>query len=1169
MALNILFGPHLSRFVHLRMHSEFSILDGMVRLPQVVDAAAADGQGALALTDLANLFGLVKFYKAARAKGVKPIAGCDVWVQPTGSSDRGGSRLLLLVQNQSGYLRLCRLLSKAWLENQGRGRAELREEWFDEFGTDGLIALSGAQSGEIGQFLASGQNEAAERIARRYAALFPDRFYIELQRFGQLHGEHYVSQASALAANLGLPVVATHPVQFLTLAEYRAHEARVCIADGEILGNPRRVRRFTPEQYFKSQQQMEQLFADLPSALLNSVEIAKRCNLVLELNRPRLPPFPTPNGESIDLYLGAEAERGLERRLLALYPDQEQRDSVRPRYRERLQFETNTIVSMGFPGYFLIVADFINWAKNNDVPVGPGRGSGAGSLVAYSLGITDLDPLAYNLLFERFLNPERVSMPDFDIDFCQTGRDRVIDYVRHKYGAESVAQIATFGTMAAKAAVRDIGRVLDLSFTFVDGIAKLIPFKPGKLVTIADAKKEEPALAEREAKEDEVRELLQLAEAVEGLTRNVGMHAGGVLIAPGKLTDFSPLYAQAGSESVISQYDKDDVEAAGLVKFDFLGLTTLTILNWASQHIRALYPDQQDFNLERVALDDAATYKVLQRAETVAVFQLESRGMQTMLKDARPDRFEDIIALVALYRPGPMDLIPDFIARKKGERFEYPDPRVKPVLEETYGIMVYQEQVMQMAQIIGGYSLGGADLLRRAMGKKKAEEMAEHRSIFGEGAKANGLSAGKANELFDLMEKFAGYGFNKSHAAAYALLAYHTAWLKAHYPAEFMAANLSAAQDDTDKVKILIEDARKTLDLTVLPPDLMLSDYRFKPVIVGDEKRASAIRYGLGAIKGTGGGAIEAIIAARREAPFKDLYDFCRRVDKRVVNRRVLEALIRAGALDCLDRDRASLLASVARAMEAAEQAEANLHQVSLFDMLSGSGGDADQLELIRVRGFTDKQQLTEEKAALGFYLSGHLFKGFESEVRRFVRQPLVNLVPAREPQMAAGIIASVRPQMTRRGKMLIVGLDDGSSLLEVMIFNELFESNRQLFREDELLIVSGVLRNDDFSGGLRMSADKAFDLAQARSLFCRSLRLSMNGKSDARRLLDLLASHRSIKQSDDAATRGCPVTISYHNADASCEVHLGDAWRVLPTEQLAGGLSEWLAPENVQFCYP
>ena len=1151
------------------MHSEYSISDGMVRLDDVAKRAAADKQGALALTDLGNLFGLIKFYRASRAQGVKPIVGCDVWMQGPlrqGSGDRP-SRLVLLVQNRAGYLRLCSLLSKAWLENQSRGRPELRYEWFDALGTEGLICLSGAQGGEIGEALAHAQDELAERAAMRLKALFPGRFYIELQRYGQPHAESYIARATEVAARLGIPVVATHPVQFAASSEFRAHEARVCIAEGEILGNPRRVRRFTPEQYFRSQDEMCATFADLPSALQNSVEIAKRCNLTLELGRAHLPPFPTPNGEGIDAYLAAEANAGLEKRLLQLYPDPLVRETVRERYSARLAFETQTIIAMGFPGYFLIVADFINWARNNDVPVGPGRGSGAGSLVAYSLGITDIDPLAYNLLFERFLNPDRVSMPDFDIDFCQVGRDRVIDYVRHKYGAESVAQIATFGTMAAKAAVRDIGRVLDLPFNFVDGIAKLIPFKPGRLVTIADARREEPLLAERESREDEVRELLQLAEAVEGLTRNVGMHAGGVLIAPGKLTDFSPLYTQPGSDSIVSQYDKDDVEAAGLVKFDFLGLTTLTILNWATQNIRRLYSEFADFALEKIALDDAAVYKLLQRAETVAVFQLESRGMQTMLKDAKPDRFEDIIALVALYRPGPMDLIPDFIARRKGERFVYPDERVRPVLEETYGIMVYQEQVMQMAQIIGGYSLGAADLLRRAMGKKKPDEMATHRAIFSAGAKVNGLTGAKADELFDLMEKFAGYGFNKSHAAAYALLAYQTAWLKVHHPAEFMAANLSAALDDTDKIKVLIEDSKRTLGLTILPPDINHSEYRFTPIRSDGRSGARAIRYGLGAVKGTGSSAIEALVEARRAGPFLDLYDFCRRIDKRVINRRAIEGLIRAGAFDSIEPDRSSLIASVGRAIEAAEQAEANLNQVSLFDMLGDSGARDSDFALVKARAFTDKERLTEEKAALGFYFSGHLFTAFESEVRRFARAPLISLGAAREPQMAAGIVAAVKPQMTRRGKMLIVSLDDGSAQLEVMIFHELAESHRMRLREDELLIVQGVIRNDDFSGGLRMTADKVFDLSMARSQFARALRLSMNGKSDARRLLQVLAAHRAPAGNVDAA--GCAVTIAYHNGEAQCEVTLGDDWRVLPTEQLSGNLADWLAPENVEFTYP
>src|SRR5262245_7808606 len=747
------------RFVHLRLHSEYSVSDGIVRLDQAVARAARDGMPALALTDLDNFFGLVKFYSAARSAGVKPVIGADCWVQNAGERDKP-LRLLLLCSSRAGYLRLCDLLSRAWLRNQHRGHAEISRTWLEEAGTDGLIALSGASAGDVGQALAADNAEAAERLAHGWAQLFPGRYYIELQRAGFAQGEALLARSVALAGRLGLPVVATHPVQFLDRADFKAHEARVCIAQGYVLADQRRPKLFTAEQYFKSQDEMAELFADLPQALENSIEIARRCNLEIQLGKSRLPAFPTPPGVTIDDFLRSEAQAGLARRFDKLALKEEEQ----PRYRERLEFEIKTIVQMGFAGYFLIVADFINWAKNNGVPVGPGRGSGAGSLVAYSLGITDLDPLRYDLLFERFLNPERVSMPDFDIDFCQDGRDKVIDYVRKKYGEANVSQIATFGTMAARAVVRDVGRVLDLGYNFCDQIAKLIPFQPGKLITLEDAREMEPLLAERERKEDEVRELLELGEKLEGLVRNVGMHAGGVLIAPGRLTDFCPLYAAEGTANVISQLDKDDVEAVGLVKFDFLGLTTLTILDWAERFVRGL--GEKEFSLEKIPLDDAETYKLLSAGNTTAVFQLESRGMRDLIKRACPDRFEDVIALVALYRPGPMDLIPEFIERKHGRQaVEYLDPRLQPIIGPTYGIMVYQEQVMQIAQVIGGYTLGAADLLRRAMGKKKPEEMAKQRDIFTAGAMQNGVTKANAEQLFDLMEKFAGYGFNKSHAA--------------------------------------------------------------------------------------------------------------------------------------------------------------------------------------------------------------------------------------------------------------------------------------------------------------------------------------------------------------------------------------------------------------------
>jgi DNA polymerase-3 subunit alpha len=1135
------------RFVHLRMHSEFSIADGIVRVEEAVKKAAADGMPALALTDMANVFGMVKFYGAARAAGVKPVIGADCWL--TNDADRDKPfRLLLLCQSRAGYLRLCDLLSRAWLKNQHRARAEIAPAWLEEKGgTEGLIALSGAAGGDVGQALMGGHTEAAERHARAWAKLFPNRYYLELQRTGQPNAEALVQRTVALATQVKLPVVATHPVQFLAPDDFKAHEARVCISQGYVLGDQRRPKHFTPDQYFKSQAEMAKLFADMPQALENSVEIARRCSLAIELGKSRLPAFPTPNGESIDSFLASEAEKGLVKRIEKLNLKKEDQ----PRYRERLAFEIKTIVQMGYAGYFLIVADFINWAKGNGVPVGPGRGSGAGSLVAYSLGITDLDPLKYDLLFERFLNPERVSMPDFDIDFCQDGRDRVIDYVRKKYGEESVSQIATFGTMAARAVVRDVGRVLDLGYNFCDQIAKLIPFQPGKLITLDDAREMEPLLAERERKEDEVKELLELGEKLEGLVRNVGMHAGGVLIAPGRLTDFCPLYAAEGTANVISQLDKDDVEAVGLVKFDFLGLTTLTILDWAERFVRGL--GEEGFSLEKIPLDDVETYKLLSAGNTTAVFQLESRGMRDLIKRARPDRFEDVIALVALFRPGPMDLIPEYVERKHGKRVEYLDPRLEAILSPTYGIMVYQEQVMQIAQVVGGYTLGGADLLRRAMGKKKADEMAEQRDIFVAGALKGGMNKPKATQIFDLMEKFAGYGFNKSHAAAYALLAYQTAYMKQHHTAAFAAANLSAVMDDTDKARQFHEDAVAN-GVTVLPPDVHASEFRFFPV---DRK---TVRYGLGAIRGTGESAIAAVIEARKSGPFMDLFDFCRRVDKRMVNRRVVEALVRAGAFDSLDQNRARLLASVSRALEGAEQAERQASQNSLFGEGEIPRGGAHAY--VEAPPWDLKQKLMEEKTALGFYFSGHLFTVYEREMIGFSRIPLSKLAPSQHQVTIAGIVASARTQMTRRGRMMVVMLDDGTAQLEISVFNELFDKHRDKLKEDALLIVQGKAQKDEFSGGLRVTAEDLMDLDTLRTKYAGRLRISMNGQADAKKLQQILAPYRGNGNGT------CKVVVRYMTNGAECEIALGDTWRVRPDERLISELSAWLAPENVQLVF-
>lgn len=1164
-------------FVHLRLHTEFSVVDGTTRIDELAKAAAADRQPAMAITDLNNLFGAIKFYKENRGKGVKPVLGAEIFLEdPAGGAP---SRMLLLVQSKQGYLNISELLARAWTRNVVKNLAVCTWAWLEELG-EGLMALSGAQAGPVGQALVRGDASGATELALRLAGLFPHRLYLEIQRAGRPDDEAHVAAAVQLAARLNLPVVATHPVQFTTEEEFEAHEARVCIAEGEILANPRRVRRFTREQYFKSSAQMAELFADVPSAIENTVEIAKRCNLTLVLGKPRLPDFPTPNGMPIDEYFRYASHEGLKERLVHLFPNEAEREKQRQHYVDRLEFELGTILKMGFPGYFLIVGDFIQWAKANGCPVGPGRGSGAGSLVAYALKITDLDPLQYNLLFERFLNPERVSMPDFDIDFCQSNRDRVIDYVKEKYGKNAVSQIATFGTMAAKAAIRDVGRVMDMSYTFCDGISKLVPGKPGQTYTLAyppEPKKEgdknnyalelEPMLYERVRKEEDVKTIIEMAQKLEGMTRNIGMHAGGVLIAPGKLTDFCPLYQQPGSESAVSQYDKDDVEAIGLVKFDFLGLATLTILEIAREFIQKRHKGQENFAFENIPLDDGPTYRLFSEGKTEAVFQFESRGMQGMLREAKPSRLEDLIALNALYRPGPMDLIPSFVNRKHGkEVVEYPHPLVEPVLAETYGIMVYQEQVMQTAQVLGGYSLGGADMLRRAMGKKKAEEMAEHRAIFRKGAAEKGIGQDKADEVFDLMEKFAGYGFNKSHAAAYSLLAYHTGWLKVHYTAEFFCANMTVEMDDTDKLKVLFEDAHK-MGLSFEPPDVNRGVYRFEPVT------DKVIRYGLGAVKGTGQQAIEAIVAAREgqgvgprgheKGPFTSLFDFCVRVDRTRLNKRTLEALIKAGAFDALHMNRAALVASIDRAFDFANAQLSNANQGGLFDMMGDDahGSSTQEPDLVEALPWGVKERLTQEKTAVGFYLSGHLFDEVEGEVRRFVRTRIDELQDSREPQLLAGIISDFRVINGQRGRLALFKLDDKSRAIEASADENLINAYKDLLKEDEFVVVSGRLQLDHFSGGLRVKVQQLWGLASARCKFGRYLQVSVGDRvPDVVRLLQQFPAQREATEHGELL-HGLRVRLGLRceaqQGAATAELQLGDASRFFPSD---AALAAWSA---------
>jgi len=1160
-------------FIHLRLHTEYSLVDGLVRVKPLVKQIAKLGMPAVAVTDQSNLFSLVKFYKAAMAEGVKPIAGADVWVFNE-AEPASPHRLTLLAQHFDGYRVLTELISRSYQENQRQGVPMLMADWL-ETRNEGLIALSGGREGSIGRALLAGNGDEARRELERWMKVFDNRFYVELQRTGRPREEEYLDLAVALCAESGAPPVATNDVRFLSSDEFDAHEARVCINQGRVLDDPRRPRDYSEQQYLRSAEEMAELFADLPEALENTVEIAKRCNIALTLGKNFLPNFPVPEGMSVGEYFAEESRKGLAERLQAMMPDAppEQRQP----YLERLEVEIGVINQMDFPGYFLIVADFIQWAKNHGIPVGPGRGSGAGSLVAFALKITDLDPIEFELLFERFLNPERVSMPDFDVDFCMERRDEVIDYVAGHYGRDRVSQIITYGSMAAKAVVRDVGRVLGHPYGFVDRIAKLIPFELG--ITLDKALKDSEDLRKVYETDEEVRALIELGKTLEGITRNAGKHAGGVVIAPSKLIDFAPLYCEQGGDNLVTQFDKDDVEAVGLVKFDFLGLRTLTIIDWAMQTINQRRAAQglppEDIN--RIPRDDPATYGLLKRKATTAVFQLESRGMKELIGRLLPDCFEDIIALVALFRPGPLQsgMVDDFVNRKHGRaKVDYPHPSLEGILKPTYGVIVYQEQVMQIAQVLAGYSLGGADLLRRAMGKKKPEEMAKQREIFVEGATERGVEQATATFIFDLMEKFAEYGFNKSHSAAYALVSYQTAWLKEHYPSEFMAAVLSADMDNTDKVVVLIEECRD-MRLRLAPPDINQSEFRFTV------RGAGEIVYGLGAIKGVGENAIDDILKERKNGPFKDLFDLCKRIDLRKANRRVLESMIRAGALDCFNPNRAQHIADLPDALRAAEQhgeMEAS-GQDDLFGLMDDSAQQA-AAPIVReaVEPWPESQRLAEEKATLGLYLTGHPIAEYEAELAHFITGRLVKLG---EPDgssgggygrrnetraVAAGLVVDLRTRQNKNGKRMgFLTLDDRTGRLEVAVFSEVFEQYRDSMVKDTLVVAEGSLGMDDFAGVMRLTAEKLYTLPQARAQYSKHLLIECPPQRTASSVwADELAELLKPFQGGS-----CPILIDYRAKGAKTLLQLGEHWRIHPGEELLNRLRKHLGPERVRIQYP
>ncbi|WP_133130800.1 DNA polymerase III subunit alpha [Legionella yabuuchiae] len=1145
-----------SPFVHLRVHSEYSLIDGLVRIKPLMKMLPEQGMNAVAVTDYCNLFAAVKVFQSALSSGVKPIIGSEI---PYLDPDKPESvySLVLLCQNQTGYKNLTRLVSKAYLEGQHQGQPRIHRQWIKDY-SDGLIALSGGCLGDIGRALATGDEKTANALAIEWASLFPNRFYLEIQRTDRPDEAAYNEKLVQLAESLQLPLVATNDVRFLHEEDFEAHEARVCIHDGYTLADPRRVKRYSPKQYLRSAEEMVTLFADIPQAIQNTVEISKRCNLKLELGKNYLPNFPTPNDLSVEKYLSELSKQGLDKRLKQLFRGREGLlTTARKTYEARLNIELDVINSMGFPGYFLIVADFIQWAKHNDVPVGPGRGSGAGSLVAYALEITDLDPLEYDLLFERFLNPERVSMPDFDIDFCMEGRDRVIDYVADKYGRKSVSQIITFGSMAAKAVVRDVGRVLGHPYGFVDKLAKLIPFEIG--ITLSKALEQEEELKRRYENEEEVKELIDLALKLEGITRNAGKHAGGVVIAPSELTDFTGIYCEEGSTQLVSQFDKDDVEAAGLVKFDFLGLRTLTIIHWALLTINKERAKQglDPININEIPMNDDASFNLLKSCQTTAVFQLESRGMKELIHRLQPDCFEEIIALVALFRPGPLQsgMVDDFIDRKHGRAtVEYPHPDLEPILKPTYGVILYQEQVMQIAQVLANYTLGAADLLRRAMGKKKPEEMAKQREIFTEGAKARGVDVDKANYIFDLMEKFAGYGFNKSHSAAYALVAYQTAWLKAHYPAAFMAAVLSSDMDNTDKVVNFILEC-KQMNIKVLPPSINRSAYEFT---VQDEH---TIIYGLGAIKGVGEAAIHGIVHDRQEeGPYEGLFSFCQRQDLRKVNRRVLEALIKSGAMDDFQVERAVLFESLEKALQAGARYHQNQSsgQTDLFNLFDENKNTEDY---IVCKEWDDKRRLEGEKETLGFYLSGHPAEGYLQELAGIVT-PVIHLDPsAAKKAYVCGMVKSIRKILTKRGKKLaIISLEDSTGGIDIVAFSELFEEKQATLQAGTIMVIEGEISHDDYSGGVKMLANALLLIDEARERFAKSLGLKLTPQD-----IKLLPTLQSVLKENKGS---CVVRIDYSNSTAAGILNLGTEWRINPSDELLTILCDLLDKSRVYLNY-
>jgi DNA-directed DNA polymerase III (polc) len=1141
------------------------MLDGMAKTDALVKQTVAMNMPALAITDFSNLCGLVKFYGSALSKGIKPIIGADLKIHDVERDEFYD--ITVLAANNEGYHNLTLLISHAYQRGYVGDGPVVDKEWLIKYKT-GLIILVSYRS-DIGLGVIRDNQAMIMESIQFYQTHFADACYLELIRTGRENEELFVKQALKLAEQHDLPVVATNDVRFLSASDFEAHEIRVAIHDGDTLDDPKRPKKYSLQQYFRSESEMVELFSDIPESLINSVEIAKRCNVSIRLGEYFLPQFPTGEMTTED-FLIHKAQQGLEERLQFLFPDPDIRQANRHKYDERLAIELDVINQMGFPGYFLIVMEFIQWSKDNSVPVGPGRGSGAGSLVAYALKITDLDPLEFDLLFERFLNPERVSMPDFDVDFCMDKRDLVIDHVAEMYGRDAVSQIITFGTMAAKAVIRDVGRVLGHPYGFVDRISKLIPPDPG--MTLAKAFEAEPRLLELYNNNEDVKGLIDIARQLEGVTRNAGKHAGGVVISPTKITDFAPIYCDAEGHHPVTQFDKNDVEYAGLVKFDFLGLRTLTIIDWAISMIneRLQREGNPPVDINRIPLDDKDSFDLLLNAETTAVFQLESRGMKDLIRRLKPDCFEDMIALVALFRPGPLQsgMVDNFIDRKHGlEEVSYPDSQyqhesLKPILEPTYGIILYQEQVMQIAQTLAGYTLGGADLLRRAMGKKKPEEMAKQRSVFKEGAEKQGINGELSMKIFDLVEKFAGYGFNKSHSAAYALVSYQTLWLKTHFPAEFMAAVMTADMDNTDKIVGLVDECLR-MGIKVNPPDINSGLYHFH---VNDK---GEIVYGIGAIKGVGEGPIEAIVEARnkqgKQGYFRNIFELCAKTDIKKLNRRVLEKLTMAGAFDKIGPHRAAILHSINDAIQAADQ-HAKAQDIGQEDMFGVLAEEPEQVEYAygNVPKMPEQILLDGEREALGLYLTGHPVTQYLKELSRYTNGARISeATPTGWGKMAtfAGLVITARIRLTKKGNRIgLFTLDDRSGRIEVMVFGETLEKFEHHIVQDKILIVTGQVSTDDFNGGVKLAAREIVELSEAREKYVKGLGISLRDSEVNRLFLQQLQ-----KNVEPHRNGVIPVNVYYQTDQARVRIQFGTTWRVTPNDNLLISLKSLLGNERVE----